>query len=104
MNGRTANDMGRARRDALIRVLLHPMEDVMKTRLSLVLLIATTLAAATPLGAQAPARMMGAPYHDASRAFIDLMIPHHEMASMMSEHHLSMGKSDAVKTMARKMI
>lgn len=59
--------------------------------------------AAMPLGAQAPSTRMGAPYHNASRAFIDLMIPHHEMAIMMSEHHLTMSKHDGVKAMARKM-
>jgi uncharacterized protein (DUF305 family) len=76
----------------------------MRTRHTLSLLVATALVAAAPLQAQAPARMMSAPYHDASRAFIDLMIPHHEMAIMMAEHHVSMGKSDAVKAIARRMI
>ena len=59
--------------------------------------------AASSLGAQAPAREMGAPYHDPSRAFIDLMIPHHEMALMMSEHHLAMSKHEGVKAIARRM-
>lgn len=76
----------------------------MKTRFAFALLIATTLGAGVPLRAQAPMHMMGAPYHDASRAFIDLMIPHHEMAIMMSEHHLATTRNDALKAMARKMI
>lgn len=69
------------------------------------LVLGTVLAVlASPLQAQAPARMMGAPYHDPSRAFIDLMIPHHETAIMMSEHHLQMSRNDAVKALARRMI
>ena len=76
----------------------------MKTRFALALLTATTLGAGAALRAQAPTQLMGAPYHDASRAFIDLMIPHHDMAIMMSEHHLATTRNDAVKAMARKMI
>ena len=76
----------------------------MKTRFALVLFATTTVGTAIPLHAQAPAQMMGAAYHNASRAFIDLMIPHHEMAIMMSEHQLAMAKTDGVKAMARKMI
>ena len=76
----------------------------MKTRFALVLLAASTLGTGASLRAQQPTKVMGAPYHDASRAFIDLMIPHHEMAIMMSEHHLARTGNDAVKAQARKMI
>lgn len=67
------------------------------------LLLAAALGAA-PLGAQAPTRVMGAPYHSASRAFIDLMIPHHEMAVMMSRHAVTAARSDAVRRLAQRMI
>jgi hypothetical protein len=76
----------------------------MRTRFALALLTAATLGTGALLRAQAPTQMMGAPYHDASRAFIDLMIPHHDMAIMMSEHHLATTRNDAVKAMARKLI
>lgn len=76
----------------------------MRSSLSLALVVATTLAAGMPVRSQAPARMMGAPYHSASRAFIDLMVPHHEMAIMMTEHEIAMGKSDTVKALARRMM
>lgn len=76
----------------------------MKSRISIALLAATALAASVPLRAQAPAHLMGAPYHDASRAYIDVMIPHHEDVIMMTEHHLAMAKSEAVKTLARRMM
>ena len=72
------------------------------TTLRVLLILA--VAATAPLGAQAPARLMGAPYHNPSRAFIDMMIPHHEMALMMSEHHGAMSKNEAVKAIARKMV
>jgi uncharacterized protein (DUF305 family) len=62
---------------------------------------ALALYAIMPLGAQAPARVMGAPYHNASRAFIDVMIPHHEMALMMSQHAIEAARSDSVKALAR---
>ena len=61
------------------------------------------IVASSPLEAQDAAQEMGAPYHDASRAFIDVMIPHHEVAIMMAEHQIGMSKSEAVKAMARKM-
>lgn len=69
---------------------------------TLVLLAAAALSA--PLAAQTPARVMGAPYHDPSRAFIDLMTPHHQMAVMMTEHHMPMFKSDSVRSLARRML
>lgn len=65
---------------------------------------ALALYAIMPLGAQAPARVMGAPYHNASRAFIDLMIPHHEMALMMSQHAIDAARSDSVKALAKDML
>lgn len=73
-----------------------------RTLLRLSILAAAT-AASAPLQSQAPTRVMGAPYHDASRAFIDLMIPHHDMATMMSEHAATAARTDAVKALARKM-
>lgn len=77
----------------------------MRRPLSLVLpLAASTVVSATPLCAQPPARVMGAPYNNASRAFIDLMIPHQEMATMMSEHAMAAARSDSVKAMARRMM
>jgi uncharacterized protein (DUF305 family) len=72
-----------------------------RTMLSALILVAC--AAPATLAAQAPTRLMGAPYHNPSRAFIDMMIPHHEMAVMMSEHHGAMSKHEAVKAIARKM-
>ncbi|MHB0948295.1 MAG: DUF305 domain-containing protein [Gemmatimonadaceae bacterium] len=76
----------------------------MNARHLLAPLVASAFVIAIPLPAQAPARTMGAPYHDTSRAFIDLMIPHHDMAIMMSEHHLAMTRNDAVQALARRMI
>lgn len=75
-----------------------------KTIARAVLILAAGAAAAAPLGSQAPTRTMGAPYHNPARAFIDMMIPHHEMALMMSEHHGAMSRNDAVKAIARRMI
>lgn|SRR5512146_740139 len=65
---------------------------------------AVALCAIMPLGAQTPARVMGAPYQNASRAFIDVMIPHHEMALMMSQHAIQTARSDSVKALARDML
>lgn len=45
----------------------------------------------------------GAPYRDASRAFLDLMIPHHEMAAMMSEYAARATGRDDVRQFARRM-
>jgi len=67
-------------------------------------MLALAAGSTAPLQAQTPTRVMGAPYHDASRAFIDVMTPHHEMAMMMSEHALTSARSDAVKELARKMV
>ncbi len=65
---------------------------------------AVALYAVVPLGAQAPTRVMGAPYQNASRAFIDVMIPHHEMALMMSQRAIQAARSDSVKAVARDML
>ena len=73
-----------------------------RTLLRLSILAAAT-AASAPLQSQAPTRVMGAPYHDASRAFIDLMIPHHDMVTMMAEHAATEAQTDAVKLLARRM-
>jgi uncharacterized protein (DUF305 family) len=67
-------------------------------------ILALAASSSIPLQAQTPTRVMGAPYHDASRAFIDVMTPHHEMAMMMSEHAITSARSDAVKEIARKMV
>ncbi|HYD52976.1 MAG TPA: DUF305 domain-containing protein [Gemmatimonadaceae bacterium] len=75
----------------------------MLDRRSLARAIGLALMLAAPLAAQSPAREMGAPFHDPSRAFIDLMIPHHEMAVMMSEHAMPMLRTEAVKQKAREM-
>ncbi|HSQ29903.1 MAG TPA: DUF305 domain-containing protein [Gemmatimonadaceae bacterium] len=65
---------------------------------------AVALYAIIPLGAQAPTRVMGAPYNNASRAFIDVMIPHHEMALMMSQRAIEAARSDSVKALAKDML
>lgn len=75
----------------------------MRRRLTYTVIALTLMASSAPLAAQSPTRVMGAPYHDPSRAFIDIMIPHHEMALMMSEHHAGMTKNPAVKAIAQKM-
>ena len=67
-------------------------------------LLASALLASAPLQAQSPDSVMGAPYHDAARAFIDLMIPHHESARMMAEHATRAARTDAVRELARTMI
>jgi uncharacterized protein (DUF305 family) len=72
--------------------------------LSHALLLAAVIGGTLSVQAQSPTRVMGAPYHDASRAFIDMMVPHHDMAVMMSNHALSSARTDAVKQMARRMI
>lgn len=76
----------------------------MRRSLSPALLLAGAVLGMPTLRAQSPTYLMGAPYHNPSRAFIDLMIPHHETAVMMSEHAVRAAKTDAVKEMARKMI
>lgn len=67
-------------------------------------LLALAVFASVSLQAQNPTRVMGAPYASASRAFIDVMIPHHETALMMSQHAVAEARSDAVKELARKMV
>lgn len=67
------------------------------------LLLTAAAVASVPLQAQPPTRVMGAPYNNASRAFIDLMMPHHDMALMMTEHAVTAARNDAVKDLARKM-
>lgn len=64
---------------------------------------AGALLVGAPVQSQAPERLMGAPYHDASRGFIDFMIPHHEMAIMMSEHASQAARTDAVRQIAQRM-
>jgi uncharacterized protein (DUF305 family) len=54
------------------------------------------------LHAQTPERMLGAPYHNPSRAFIDLMIPHHGMGLMMAEHAAMGVRSDTLKQIAQR--
>lgn len=71
--------------------------------MSVAVLALTLVAGSGPLAAQAPTRLMGAPYHNASRAFIDMMIPHHEMALMMSERHAGMTKNETVRAIAQRM-
>ncbi|HEU5173829.1 MAG TPA: DUF305 domain-containing protein [Gemmatimonadaceae bacterium] len=66
-------------------------------------LLATVAAGSGMLHAQTPERMLGAPYHNPSRAFIDLMIPHHEMGLMMAEHAAMGVRSDTLKQMALRM-
>lgn len=62
------------------------------------------LAATLPLTAQTPERVLGAPYHHPGRAFIDLMVPHHEMAVMMSRHALAGARNEGVRGLARRMV
>ena len=74
----------------------------MRTVASLALLAAVAAGAGT-LHAQTPERVMGAPYHDPSRAFIDLMIPHHGVAVMMAEHAAMGVRNDSLKRIAQRM-
>ena len=74
----------------------------MRAVTSLTLLAAVAVGAGT-LHAQTPERMMGAPYHNPSRAFIDLMIPHHGMAVMMAEHAAMGVRNDSLKRIAQRM-
>lgn len=76
----------------------------MKPRWPAFVLCSIALALALPLGAQTPERVLGAPYHNPGRAFIDLMIPHHEMAVMMSQHAVAGGRTDGVRQVAQKML
>lgn len=62
-----------------------------------------TVAVSGTLHAQTPERMLGAPYHNPSRAFIDLMIPHHGMGLMMAEHAAMGVRSDTLKRIAQRM-
>ena len=76
----------------------------MRLRPSGILLLVAGAFAHLPLAAQSPTTMMGAPYNDASRAFLDVMIPHHEMAILMSRMAIGAARSDTVRSLARNMV